>query len=184
MRVSAMERQQCLPRLVVAASLAGAAALLPSVGAAVMYQWTTPDGVVGLTDDPGRIPERYRATATPHVESGTGLSMAPAPAQTAPATTGPSLDTDQNGHDQEWWQQRLDELNDQQASLQQQRTDLEQQLAQSLSLSMYTAADMEAQKEFRQQLDDVDHQISMLQAQRAALADEARQAGAPPGWLR
>ena len=40
----------------------GAAGSLPAT-AGTLYRWTTADGTVSVTDDPDRIPERYKAIA-------------------------------------------------------------------------------------------------------------------------
>ncbi|CAG1006940.1 hypothetical protein MYXO_03527 [Myxococcaceae bacterium] len=53
-----------LPRLLCCTVAAGLVlALAGSADAKVVYRWKTDDGVVAFTDDPKRIPEKYRADA-------------------------------------------------------------------------------------------------------------------------
>jgi len=172
--------------------LPGSPAVNPT--AAATYQWTTPDGSIGLTDDPGRIPDQYRSTAKPY---GGVEASPPQPPATAPptkphssvATTTPAVSSDanvdQNGHDQAWWQARVQALNDQRTDLTKQRSEIEQKFNQLHYFGRETIEELALQQKLRQQLDDLTSEINAINQQlTSSLPDEARRAGAPPGWLR
>jgi hypothetical protein len=167
----------------------------PAVGsaAAAMYQWTTPDGTIGLTDDPGRIPDQYRATAKPYQNPETRPSVKQPPAgATAPeasssvATNAPAAaDVDQNGHNRAWWRERIQSLTNERADLTSQRDALNQKYNQLHYFGRETIEERTLQQTLRKQLDDLTQGIDDINHQlTSGLPDEARQAGAPPGWLR
>ena len=177
--------------------LATAVALVagPIVGpaAATVYQWTTPEGVIGLTDDPGRIPDRYRATAKPYgtVTTPPSSKQAPAPAakpqpSTANTTAAePTPPVDHDGHDRAWWQDRVQELKDQRADLVRQREEAEKKFNEIHYFGRQTYGELQLAQTLRQQADDLAKQISALDQQlTSGLAEEARKAGAPIGWVR
>jgi len=164
-----------------------------SPAAAIMYQWTAPDGSIGLTDDPGRIPEQYRATAKPYQSPDMPPASTPpsgaAPESDAPssvATTAPATaDVDNNGHDRAWWRDRVKTLTDQRADLTGQRNKLEEKFNQLYYFGTETIGELQLQQSLREQLDDLAGQISDIDQQlTSGLPDEARRAGAPPGWVR
>jgi len=160
---------------------------------AVMYQWTTPEGVIGLTDDPGRIPEQYRATAKPYGNA----APAPAPKQTPtptakpqpiPATAAPESPApavDNNGHGRDWWQARVQELRDQRADLVRQQAEAEKKFNEIHYFGRETYGELQLAQTLRQRADDLGKQIDAVDQQlTSGLANEARQAGAPVGWVR
>jgi hypothetical protein len=168
----------------------------PALGAAAVYQWTTPDGVIGLTDDPGRIPDQYRATAKPYESPGTApLTVqpsakadrpqpsppAPADVATAPAT----VNVDQNGHDRAWWQARVQGLKSQRADLVDQQEKIQKKINEIQYFGRQTAGERQEQYQLTQQNDNLTGQIKEIDQQLASgLPNEARRAGAPQGWVR
>jgi hypothetical protein len=167
----------------------------PALGAAAVYQWTTPDGVIGLTDDPGRIPDKYRATAKPYESPGTApLSIQPAaktgqsqPSPPAPdaVTTAPMTTVDQNGHDRAWWQARVQQLKSQRVDLVDQQEKDKKRVNEIQYFGRQTAGERQEQFQLNQHIDDLKKQIDAIDQQLASgLANEARQAGAPLGWVR
>lgn len=166
----------------------------PVVGstAAAMYQWTTPDGTIGLTDDPGRIPDQYRHTAKPYQAPevqppvNRPTAKAGAPAVPAPGAAAPSeTEVDQNGHDRALWQTQVRDLTDQRADLVKERNELEQKFNQLHYFGRETTEELNLQQAMQAQLDDLTNKINTIDHQlTASLPDEARRAGAPPGWLR
>jgi len=168
----------------------------PAAGAAAVYQWTTPDGVIGLTDDPGRIPDQYRATAKPYESPGTTpLSRQPAAKNgqphppPAPSAAGPAepttVNVDHNGHDRAWWQARVQELKAQRADLVDQREKAEKRSNEIQYFGRQTYGELNEVQVLRQQMDDLTSQIKGIDQQLASdLPNEARKAGAPMGWLR
>ena len=166
----------------------------PAVSA--VYQWTTPDGVLGLTDDPGRIPEAYRNTAklyggreeTPKVER-LGGSITPPSAQTPsegpPSETSIRRNTDYQGHDREWWQARIQSLKAEQENIKKQRQVAEDRLNQLHYFGTDTLKELEEERILRNQIEELSQTLTALHQQlREDLPTEARKTGAPPGWLR
>jgi len=181
-------------RLVIAALWATGWLMWPTVGTATFYQWTTPDGEIGLTDDPGRIPPKYRATAKPYVSPGeTPVSTVQPTAKSAQTqrsapATGPAESTpllDHNGHDRAWWQARVHELKAQRAELVDQRKQVEKKSNEIQYFGRQTYGELNEVQKLRDQINDIGDQIKVIDQQLAHdLPNEARQAGAPPGWLR
>jgi hypothetical protein len=164
--------------------------------AAAMYQWTTPDGVIGLTDDPGRIPDQYRSTAKPYqapeIEpplnrpAAKTVTPAPSPSMTARESVAPpAAEVDQHGHDRAWWLARVQALTDQRAGLVDEQNTVEQKFNQLHYFGRETPEELSLQQTLRQELDDLTTRIAKIDQQlTSGLPDEARRAGAPPGWLR
>jgi hypothetical protein len=193
-RTDAMKRAGLVRRLAWLAIVTGWLAC-PAHGAAAIYQWTTPDGVIGLTDDPGRIPDKYRATAKPYEPPDTApLSIQPAvevnqpqpsPPTPADVETEPTMTVDQNGHDRAWWQARVQELKGQRADLVDQQEQTEKKVNEIQYFGRQTAGERQEQFQLNQQIDDLKKQIKAIDQQlTSGLADEARRAGAPQGWVR
>jgi hypothetical protein len=168
----------------------------PSVGAATFYEWTTPDGVIGLTDDPGRIPNKYRKTAKPFDSSGdasystqpeTNTGQPPpsspeSPSAPATSTTNP---VDQNGHDRAWWQARVQQLKSERTDLAGQQEQTQKKFNEIQYFGRQTYGELNEQQVLREQIDDMTDQIKQIDQQLTIdLPNEARQAGAPLGWVR
>ena len=167
--------------------------LLPSADATT-YQWITPDGVVGLTNDPGRIPEQYRERATVYNGTSKPPSREPAaeegitvPQQTAVTTpAGPSIgEADQHGHDRSWWQQQIREVKDQLTFIGNQRKTADEELNQLYYFGMETPEELQRQQFLREKIGEFDELLAKLERRLTEeLPREARKAGALPGWLR
>jgi len=166
----------------------------PGVGAATFYEWTTPDGVIGLTDDPGRIPAQYRTTAKPYESPGVApYSIQPAanagqPPPSPPASEPDSSMTsavDQNGHDRAWWQARVQELKSQRTDLISQQEQAQKKFNEIQYFGRQTYGELHEVELLREQIDDKTDQIKQIDQQLTSdLPNEARQAGAPLGWVR
>jgi hypothetical protein len=203
MRISSRSLRPVL--VIVSVGVAGLWGLSLPVDAA-MFQWTTPDGVIGITDDPGRIPEAYRSTAKPYqTPKGDGATLqrfspdasspATAPPPTAPTDAPPGWTpptdappagpVDQNGHDQAWWQEQVRSLKGERAGVQQERERVEQRLNKVFYFGRDTPQEQQEQAVLRKELETMDQDLARIdQRLTGGLPDEARQAGAPPGWLR
>ncbi|HXZ24957.1 MAG TPA: hypothetical protein VEI24_01950 [Nitrospiria bacterium] len=168
----------------------------PGVVSATFYEWTTPDGSVGLTDDPGRIPPKYRATAKPVTPGDVPLSTVkpsanPVQSPSSPSDSGAGQSGssiphfDHNGHDKAWWQARVQELKDQRTELADQRKQLENKSNEVWYFGNQSAGARQEAYQLKQQADDLKNQIDNIDHQLSVdLPNEARLAGAPPGWLR
>jgi hypothetical protein len=58
------------PKLIVVAAILLIAALAAPAMAGTLYKWTAEDGSVAFTDDPKRVPERYRSQVETRTASG------------------------------------------------------------------------------------------------------------------
>jgi hypothetical protein len=184
MRISSRSLRPVL--VLVSVGVAGLWGLSLPVDAA-MFQWTAPDGVIGMTDDPGRIPEAYRSTAKPYqTPKGDGSTLQRfSPDASSSATAPPAGEVDQNGHDRAWWQERVRSLNGERAAVQQERERVEQRLNKVFYFGRDTPQEQQEQAVLRKELETMDQDLARIdQRLTGGLPDEARQAGAPPGWLR
>lgn len=104
-----------------------------------------------------------------------------------PAPTGP---VDNNGHDEGWWKARVEALRSKKAILEKELADLEDKIGASTDRAQIAARGLSQEKqqdqikmlirrdELKKELSDISYQLEQ------GLPDEARKAGAPPGWLR
>jgi hypothetical protein len=185
-------------------------AFAPGAVAAGIYQWTDADGAIHFTDDPGKIPAKFRDTAqqlrppdepseptsrpsadiereSPGPESEREPAPAPKPEPTAeeePVSAAPSEALDARGRNEEWWRQRVKEWRDKKADAEERLADAQERLGQERFLNATTGN--------MQRIQDISAEVEMYESQiREAdnmltdvLPDEARRAQAPPGWLR
>ncbi|HXZ26292.1 MAG TPA: hypothetical protein VEI24_08740, partial [Nitrospiria bacterium] len=92
---------------------------------------------------------------------------------------------DHNGHDKAWWQARVQELKDQRAELVEQRKQLEKKSNEIQYFGRQTYGELNEVQQLRDQINDLVDQIKAIDQQLSTdLPNEARLAGAPPGWLR
>ncbi len=173
-----------IPFLIAAAAVGW---LLVAPSGAAMYQWTMPDGSIGLTDDPGRIPEQYRASATPYRGPMSELTTTPAPSAAPPGSKTPAAragETDQNGHNETWWRARTEALQEQRTTTLKERETTEQQINELHYFGRETVAELQEKQALRQHMAELTTQLTEIDRQTSDLSEEARKAGAPPGWLR
>lgn len=194
-RAGSMKRAGLLQSMTWVAIAAGGLAL-PSVGAATFYEWTTPDGSIGLTDDPGRIPEPYRKTAKPYDSPGVAPYSTqpsanagqpqPTPSASDAGPAGPAIPLlDKNGHNRDWWQARLHDLKNQRAELVERKNQAEKKSNEIQYFGRQTYGELNEVETLRQQIDEYGEQIKSIDQQLSTeLPNEARQAGAPQGWVR
>lgn len=144
------------------------------------YKWIDEEGVIHLTGDFQKIPESYRSQAE---------KVEPPPPSRAPSMPAPSLppkeEVDSQGHGKEWWRNRvkewegkrdrvtarIGELNLEFTDLQSKMITLGERIQERNRISQEIGLEEEKKREAERTLNDV-------------LPEEARKAGAPPGWLR
>lgn len=169
--------------LVCALILAGA----PCAVAGVFYQWSDDDGVVHLTDDPAKIPKDFRDEAQEIRLPDEPSRPEPPPARTpeSPAETGkPAGDVDLQGHDRPWWERRMQEWRNRKAEAEGKLVDARARLRRERFLDSNVGS-YQRQQEILDEISAYEKQIS--EADRMLtneLPEDARRAGAPPGWLR
>ena len=89
---------------------------------------------------------------------------------------------DSDGHDQQWWRERVQMWQNKKAEANNKLTQAQEELANN-QLSTFQAIQkrIELNEEIQQYQNDLREAEEMLSV---TLPDEARKAGAPPGWLR
>jgi len=161
----------------------------------VTYQWTDADGVIHFTDDPGNIPEGFRDTAR-QILHPDEPSMPKSPPSTAPESESPPgaqpqpprvsrpEDVDANGHNREWWQERVQDWQSRKAEAEAKLADAQERLGRARYLDSTPAQSKRVQEitdeisKYENAIREADHMLT------DGLSDEAREANAPPGWLR
>lgn len=176
-------------------------ALAPCALAGAVYQWTDADGAIHFTDDPGKIPKKFRDTvkeirppdepsepegtpsSEPEAQSRTQKQPEPA-SEPEPSQVAPSEPVDSRGHNQEWWRQRVQEWQDKKADAQAKLADAQERLGQERFLNA-TTGNMKRIQEISAEVEMYEQQIREAENMLTeVLPDEARKAQAPPGWLR
>lgn len=168
-----------------------AASAPPSFGGPI-YQWTDEEGNVGFTDDPARIPAKYRRNAILEnsIPREPEQSHTSEPKELASAPEAPPLPseepTDAGGHDEAYWRERIERLRGEQERLTRTRTKLELE-AESLSnpLTSSRGEQRARYQELQGQLSELDQKIADIETQiTVVIPEEARKLNVPPGWLR
>jgi hypothetical protein len=163
----------------------------PSFGGPI-YQWTDEEGNIGFTDDPARIPAKYRRNAIlensiPKDSDKNRASEPNPPASTPEAPPLPSEEpTDAAGHDETFWRERIERLRDEQERLSRTRNKLALE-AESLSNPLTSSRGEERARyqELQGQLAELDLKIADIETQiTVSIPEEARKLNVPPGWLR
>ena len=176
-------------------------ALAPCSLAGAVYQWTDADGGIHFTDDPSKIPKKFRDTVQqlsppdapsepkgpPSVETEPEPRPAkpPEPAsEPEPSQVTPSEAVDARGHDREWWRQRVQEWLTKKADAQAKLADAQERLGRERFLNA-TTGNMQRIQEISAEVSTYEEQIREAENMLTdGLPDEARKAQAPPGWLR
>ena len=162
-----------------------------------VYRWVDENGIENFTDAEWNIPEKYRKKAVVTREKKTAPpSEAPAQVNGLPdeemkkESSAPRGPLDNDGHDEAWWRGRVDALKNKKADLEKELVDIEAKIGQASDKARIAAMGRSAEQqqdqvkllirrdEIRKEIADIDYQLE------TGLPDEARRAGALPGWLR
>ncbi len=153
----------------------------------IMYQWENENGVLQTTDDISMIPSQFRdktreikipfdkkAKARERRNKFTRYRTPP------PTDTTKKKVVDRFGHDKRWWQARKKSLKDQMANKQAQLEEVEEQRVEARRFNRHTdeRTHLKTINNLKQEIADLNRSI------KVDLPEEARQAGAFPGWLR
>lgn len=153
----------------------------PSAMAGEIFRWLDEDGTPHFTNVPSRIPPAYREHA--EIQSLPDLPVVKPIAPLGSITR--SANVDLNGHDERWWKQRIQEWRSRKRELIIQLTEAEKALGR---LRFENKAVFFREAESRQLLRKIEKMKQEIRkteaALQTALPEEARKAGAPPGWLR
>jgi hypothetical protein len=157
-----------------------------------VYEWTDDKGVIHLTEDPGKVPQKYqnkirkkkegaREEETPENAQGRAVESAPQP-------TAQDQEFEQQRRKDQWreryfdWKEKLQRSEQEHQSLQKRRDAL---ITKWGSLAVAPIAVREEAGQVDQALQDTQAEIDEARHMlEVVLPDEARKAGVPPGWLR
>ena len=150
--------------------------------AAEFYQWTDEKGTVHYVDDPSKVsPSAQEKVQKKGIPEGSSSVRSPKKGGLLETGQGSPEEepTDSVGHTEAWWQERVSSLY---AEIEEVETRIQETDGTIHSLPA-DARILEVQSE-QQKLQDLIQKKKDLQKQRVDLEEEARKAGAPPGWLR
>ncbi len=151
------------------------------VVAAVYYEWTDDAGVVHLTDNLAELPLRYRdrVRELPVPDQPPSRDDQPSAVPQPPSPpSAPTADVDFRGHDRQWWRQYLQDWRGRKATA-------EQSLAEARDRYNRLYSSHQSLGDVRREIEQ--YETDLREADRMlndVIPDEARKAGAPPGWLR
>lgn len=151
------------------------------LSAAEVYRWVDENGTPHFTDSPSKIPPAFRKRATIE-EIGPATIIEPiAPFE----YSDPVQQTDLNGHDQQWWRNQVRQWTEKKEEAALKLSEAEGELGKiEHGNEMITSRMAERNhllKEIEKQQQALREAEEMI---RTVLPEEARKAGAPPGWLR
>lgn len=160
----------------------------PVFSHAAVYRWQDDQGHVGFTDNPENIPEKYRQSATQL----DGTSTPQKPQTDITPTVPPSTDANENaavlddqGHDEQWWRARVQELHQRKKVLLAEKESLTTNMDPLGNLGLGSIEANQKSKEIKDRLGQIDSEIEEIEYDlNVLLPEEAREANAPPGWLR
>lgn len=179
-------------------------------GYADIYRWVDENGVENFADVEWKVPEKYRKKVkvlrepkpvpkpeeppTPvgeEAQPSKGVEGEPVKEKDAvEAPKAPLGPVDSQGHDEAWWRDRVTALKKKKAELEKELAPVEAKLGVYGQSAVRRQAGVPPEQEqdyiklavrrdeIKKELADIDYQLN------EGLPDEARKAGAPPGWLR
>lgn len=180
-----------------------------AIAAGGVYQWTDGNGAVHFTDDPGKIPKKFHNSvrelrppdqeeenapkgvpseedmeAVAPVEAPPAVSPKPAPESESSSLVAPSEAVDFNGHNREWWRQRVQEWQAKKTDAQAKLADAQERLGKERFLNA-TTGNMKRIQDISAEVSKYERELKEAESMLTdGLPDEARRAQAPPGWLR
>lgn len=159
-----------------------------SIVEAETYEWVDSTGVTHFTDDPDRVPAKYRARVKERAsvkgeESPSTPAQQPAPVAEKPLVP-PQQQEAYGGHDGAWWRNSFRSLRKEQKSLQDKLPEKKEQLAaiHRRRVIYQKASYREAFNKLNQEIKDDEARIQELQDKLDALDRDATTAGVPKEW--
>jgi len=154
-----------------------------------IYEWTDGAGVVHLTDSLDKVPKPYRPQAR-RLEAAPEERVAPnQPRQQGASSPAGNAEEQREAQQKAMWQQRVGAAKQRQAAAERHYRELEQRRTYLLGQWGTPAyappgARIEAERlaqemqSVQKEIDDARNEVEVV------IPEEARKAGAPPGWLR
>lgn len=154
---------------------------VPSVRAGEIFRWLDEDGTPHFTNHLSKVPPTSRDRA--EVQS---IPDLPRVKPIAPlGSVRPSRNIDMNGHDERWWRKRIQRWRSRKEERTLTLAEVEEKLGR-LRFENKTIFFKEAETgRLLRDIEKLKQEIRQAEeALQTALPEEARKAGAPPGWLR
>ncbi len=152
-----------------------------------LYQWTDDKGVTHITDELGKVPKKYRDKALTLESSKEGEAAQGQQKRASPSdyTREEEREANQKAH----WQQRMREAKQRLADAEQRYRDLDQRRSELLGrwggVASGRLQEREEAERITKEMQQVQREIDNARNQvEVVIPDEARKAGAEPGWLR
>lgn len=160
----------------------------PAFSQAAVYRWQDDQGHVGFTDNPENIPEKYRQSATQLDGTSTRQKPQTEITPTAPLSTDATenaVELDDQGRDEQWWRARVQELHQRKKMLLAEKERLMTNIDPLGNLGLGSIEANQKSKEIKDRRGQIDSEIEEIEYNlNVLLPEEAREANAPPGWLR
>jgi hypothetical protein len=162
--------------------------MLASGVQAAVFEWTDEKGVVHFTDNPERVPAKYRQKAreresingeTPAKPPESPQQAVPAPVPTAPVK--PEL---YGGHDLDWWRNEYRTMTKAISAATDKLAKAKEDLgvARRKKMIFERARDREGYAQRKTDMEAQESRLADLQKQLADLESAADRAGVPPRW--
>ncbi len=154
---------------------------------AATYEWVDSAGVIHFTDDPDRVPAKYRSRAKERESVKGEETVNTSPPQTGPVVQRPAIPAQRElygGHDEAWWRSAFSALRKEQKTLQDGLPDKKEQLAaiHRRRIIYQKARDRVAYNDLSQQIKGDEARIKELQEKLDALDRDATTSGVPKEW--
>lgn len=162
-------------------------AMVSSIQAAT-YEWVDGAGVTHFTDDPDRVPTKYRSRVRERESIKSEETYTPAQQPASPVAEKPENPAASaqvyGGHDEAWWRSAFSGLRKEQKTLQDGLPKKREQLAaiRRHRVIYQKASDREAYNKLDQQIKNDEARIKELQDKLDALDDDAAKSGVPKEW--
>lgn len=160
-------------------------AAVPSRGGE-LYQWRDVDGRDHYADDISKVPEQYRLRQQKVMLQDDRMiaDVDPGEKRRQQQNTPAAVHTvDSNGKGEAWWRNRAESLRTQLKDQVEQLTRLRKEAKEDQGV--VTIRTRRCRSPYQRQKDQLDRKIAQLKHQlEVELPEEARKAGAYPGWIR
>ncbi len=154
-----------------------------------VYEWVDSQGVVHLTDNPDKVPSRYRKKVKVIETAPAGEKNVP-PAQETPSALPKKSQESQaelyGGHDEDWWRQSFRQAREGIKAIQDKLPDKKEALAalHRKRVIYQRARDRVAYNDMADEIARDEEKIKGLQEQLATLEADADRVGVPYEWRR
>lgn len=152
-----------------------------------LYQWIDDKGVTHITDELGKVPKKYRDKALTLESPKEGEAAQGQQQRVAPSDY--TREEQRDAAQKAYWQQRMRAAKQRLADAEQRYRNLDQRRTELLGrwggVASGRLQEREEAERISKEMQQVQHEIDDARNQvENTIPDEARKAGAEPGWLR